>query len=98
MNRNSVRAVWPADGAAKLSGLDRVVILVVDESPKTRALLGSIPSSLGVGTVLRAPNGGNALELIHEMRRRPERVGVSGIDLIIAEWDMARVDGRPLLR
>ena len=98
MNRNSVRAVWTADGAAKSSGLDRVVILVIDESLKTRALLGSILSSLGVGTVLRAPNGGNALELIHEMRRQPERVGVSGIDLIIAEWDMARVDGGALLR
>ena len=98
MNRNSVRAVWTADGAAKSSGLDRVVILIVDESLKTRALLGSILSSLGVGTVLRAPNGGNALELIQEMRRRPERVGVSGIDLIMAEWDMARVGGRVLLR
>ncbi len=98
MSRSSVRAVWPTDGAAKSSGLDRVVILIVDESLKTRALLGSILSSLGVGTVLRAPNGGNALELIHEMRCRPERVGVSGIDLIISECDMARVDGAPLLR
>ena len=98
MSRNSVRAVWPADGAAKSSGLDRVVILIVDESLKTRALLGSILSSLGVGTVLWAPNDGNAIELIHEMRRRPERVGVSGIDLIISEWDMARMDGAALLR
>ncbi len=98
MSRSSVRAVCPTDGAAKSSGLDRVVILVVDESLKTRTLLGSILSSLGVGTVLRAPNGGNALELIHEMRHSPERVGVSGIDLIISEWDMARVDGAALLR
>ena len=66
MSRNSAGAVWPTDGTAKTSGLDRVVILVVDEILKTRALLGSILSSLGVGTVLRAPNGGNALELIHE--------------------------------
>ncbi len=98
MSGNSVGSAWPTDGAAKSSGLERVVVLVVDESLKTRALLGSILSSLGVGTVLRASDGGNALELIHEMRCRPERVGVSGIDLIIAEWDMARVDGRPLLR
>ncbi len=98
MSRNSVRAVWPTDGAAKSSGLERVVVLIVDESLKTRALLGSILSSLGVGTVLRAPKGVDALELIHEMRRRPERVGVSGIDLIISEWDMARVDGAALLR
>ncbi len=98
MSRNSVRAVRPIDGATKSSGLDRVAILVVDESLKTRVLLESILTCLGVGTVLRAPNGGNALELIHEMRRRPERVGVSGIDLIISEWDMARVDGAALLR
>jgi len=32
VNRNSVRAVWTADGAAKSSGLDRVVILVIDVS------------------------------------------------------------------
>ncbi len=98
MSQNPVRAVRPTDGAAKSSGLDRVVVLVVDESLKTRALLGSILSSLGVGTVLQAPNGGNALELIHEMRRHPERVGVSGIDLIISEWDIARVGGAALLR
>lgn len=98
MNRNSVGTAWPADGAAKSSGLDRVVILVVDESLKTGALLGSILGSLGVGTVLRVPNGGDALELIHEMRRRPERVGVSGIDLIVAEWDTARANGAALLR
>lgn len=98
MSGNSVGSAWPTDGAAKSSGLERVVVLVVDESLKTRALLGSILSSLGVGTVLRASDGGNALELIHEMRCRPERVGVSGIDLIILEWDTARMDGAALLR
>ncbi len=98
MSRNSVSAVWPADGVARSSGLDRVVVLVVDENLKMRALLGSILSSLGVGTVLWAPSGVKAIELIHEMRRRPERFGVSGIDLIISEWDMAWVDGAALLR
>ncbi len=53
MSRNSVRAVWPTDGAAKSSGRGRVVVLIVDESLKTRALPGSILSSLGVGTVVR---------------------------------------------
>lgn len=87
----------PAD-AVNPDGLRRVVALVVDDNLKTRALLSSILNSIGIGKVLRAFSGANALELIHEMRRRPERVGVSAVDLIISEWKMAQVDGAALLR
>lgn len=98
MSPSLIDAAGRPAGAASPNGLRRVVALVVDDNLNTRALLSSILSSFGIGTVLRAFNGANALELIHEMRRRPERVGVSAVDLIIAEWEMAQVDGPTLLR
>ncbi len=98
MSRASLRPVAPPVGAVDSRGLQRVVVMVADESLKTRTLLGSILASFGIGKVVRAVDGANALELIHEMRRHPERVGVTGIDLLISEWDMARVGGAELLR
>jgi CheY-like chemotaxis protein len=92
----------PADtrpaNSAKPPGVESVVVLVVGENLKSRSLLTSILGAFGVGAVLRAVSGANALELFHEMRRRPERVGVSGLDLVMADWEMTRIDGAGLLR
>ncbi len=79
-------------------GVARVAVLVVGENMKTQTLLASILRAFGFGAVLRAGSGANALELFHQMRRRPERIGVSGLDLVISEWDMTQIDGAALLR
>ncbi len=79
-------------------GLKSVVVLIADENLKTRNLIASILSSFGVGTVLRAGGGAHALELFQQIRRHPERIGVSGFDLVIADWEMTQIDGAALLR
>ena len=79
-------------------GVERVAVLVVGEHLKTRTLLASILSAFGVGAVLRAFSGANALEMFQQIRRRPEQIGVSGLDLVIADWEMAQIDGAALLR
>jgi len=76
----------------------RVAVLVVGENLQTRTLLASILTAFGVGAVLRAFSGANALELFQQMRRCPEQVGVSGLDLVIADWEMTQIDGAALLR
>ncbi len=83
--------------AANPPGAERVVVLVVGENLKTRSLLASILRAFGVGAVLRAGSGANAVELFHQMRRRPEQIGVSGVDLVIADWEMTQIDGAALL-
>jgi len=83
---------------ANLPGLKSVVVLIVDESLKTRKLIASILDSFGVGTVLPASNGAHALEIFQQIRRNPDRIGVSGLDLIIADWEMTQIDGAALLR
>ena len=79
-------------------GLKSVAVLIADESLKTRKLIGSILDSFGVGTVLQASNGAHALELFQQIRRHPDRIGVSGLDLVIADWEMTQIDGAALLR
>ena len=83
---------------ANPAGLQSVVVLIVDESLKTRNLIGSILDSFGVGTVLPASSGAHALELFQQIRRHPDRIGVSGLDLVIADWEMTQIDGAALLR
>jgi CheY-like chemotaxis protein len=92
------RALEPSATAAEPPGVRSVVVLVVGENPKTRTLLTSILSAFGIGAVLPAVSGAKALELFHRMRRRPERIGVSGLDLVIADWEMTRIGGAALLR
>ncbi len=84
--------------AANPHGVERVAVLVVGEHLKTRTLLASILSAFGVGAVLRAFSCANALEMFQQIRRRPEQIGVSGLDLVIADWEMAQIDGAALLR
>ncbi len=97
MSANNAQ-LFDRPAAANPPGVARVAVLVVGECLQTRSLLASILSAFGVGAVLRAFSGANALELFHQMRRRPERLGVSGLDLVIADWDMTQIDGAALLR
>ena len=87
-----------AAATADPPGARNVVVLVVGEELKARALLTSILSAFGIGTVLRAVSGANAVRLFHQMRRRPEQIGVSGLDLVFADWEMTQIDGAALLR
>jgi len=92
------RELQPPATASDPPGVKSVAVLVVGEYLKTRTLMTSILSAFGVGAVLRADSGANALELFHQMRRRPDQIGVSGLDLVIADWEMTQIDGAALLR
>ncbi len=98
MNPAEAGALEAPATTARPPGVRSVVILVVGENLKTRTLLTSILGAFGVGAVLRAVSGANALELFRQMRRRPERIGVSGLDLVMADWEMTQTDGAALLR
>ncbi|MDP6708888.1 MAG: response regulator, partial [Alphaproteobacteria bacterium] len=81
-----------------MHGLERVTVLVVEDTLQIRSLLISVMRQVGVGNVLRANDGMEATEIMCAMRRNPERIGISQIDLIICDWVMSPVDGGTLLR
>jgi two-component system, chemotaxis family, chemotaxis protein CheY len=78
--------------------LDRMAVLFVDDSPFIRSLMVSALKMLGVGQVVTARDGGDAIELLGLMKSEPMRAGLSGVDMIISNWDMSPVDGPMLLR
>ncbi len=78
--------------------LDRLAVLFVDDSPFIRSLMLSALKMLGVGQVVTARDGGDAIEMLGQMKSDPMRVGVNGVDMIICNWDMSPVDGPMLLR
>jgi CheY-like chemotaxis protein len=83
-----------------MSGLDleRLSVLVVEDSPFIRSLLINSLKILGVGKVTTKDHGGEAIEFIKLVKTDPMKAGVMGIDVILSNWDMSPVDGMMLLR
>lgn len=81
-----------------MSGFQYVTVLLVEDHMEIRTLLASVLRSLGVGNVLRAPNGAEAMTLLRQTKTDPTKAGVGGIDAIISDWHMHPVDGAMLLR
>lgn len=81
-----------------MSGLDKLSVLLVEDSPQVRSLFVSVLNQLGVGQIVRAPEGAEAIRLIRQTQRDPTSVGASSIDLIISDWVMEPIDGATLLR
>lgn len=78
--------------------LQRLSVLVVEDSPFIRSLLIQSLKVLGVGQVLVAEHGGRAIEIIQLVQKDPVRAGAMSIDLILSDWKMSPVDGTMLLR
>ncbi|MCH8685485.1 response regulator [Pedomonas mirosovicensis] len=78
--------------------LQRLSVLVVEDSPFIRSLLIQSLKVLGVGQVLSAEHGGRAIELIQQVHQDPVRAGAMSVDLILSNWQMSPVDGAMLLR
>ena len=76
---------------------ERFSILVVEDNTYMRLLLVSVLSALGFGTVLAEPEGGKAIETLKLVATKPQRVGIMSLDMIVADWYMAPVDGAMLL-
>jgi DNA-binding response OmpR family regulator len=78
--------------------LQRLSILVVDDSPFMRSLLANSLKMLGVGVVSLAEDGGAAIDFLNKVKTEPMRVGVMSVDMVLTNWDMSPVDGLMLLR
>lgn len=81
-----------------MSGFQFFTILLVEDHKEIRALLASVLRNLGVGNVLRAKNGAEAMKILRDTKNDPSRAGAAGVDAIISDWVMQPVDGAMLLR
>lgn len=80
--------------------LERMSVLLVDDSSFTRALLSRVLRSLNLRNITQASDGAEAINYLKETL--PGAIssssGVQRYDLIIADWKMAPVDGAMLLK
>jgi len=81
-----------------MNGLERVTVLVVEDNLQIRNLIVSVLQRVGVGHILRASEGMEAINMMKEMQHNPTKIGVGEVDLIISDWEMEPVDGGTLLR
>jgi len=79
--------------------LERVSILVVDDSAFMRSLLTRVFHVLGARQVQKAADGQEAIEALRSIADdRARATGPGAIDLIVSEYAMEPVDGLMLLR
>ncbi|TXG84078.1 MAG: response regulator [Sphingomonadales bacterium] len=78
--------------------LERLSVVVVDDSMFIRSLLANSLRVLGVGQISLQDHGGSAIELLQMVQKDPVRAGMMSVDLIISNWEMSPVDGTMLLR
>jgi len=78
--------------------LERLSVLLVEDSPFIRSLLVNALRILGVGTIVTRDHGGEAIQFLQMVHENPMRAGVMGIDIVITNWEMSPVDGMMLLR
>ncbi|MFV3076173.1 response regulator [Niveispirillum fermenti] len=64
-------------------------IMVVEDQPQTRIWIADVLRQMGIREVLAANDGSDALDMIQSNPR--------GIDLIICDWAMPRMNGMDLL-
>ena len=62
-----------------MSGLRSTTILVVEDQLQIRGLLASVLRTFGVGNILRASNGAEAIEMLRTVSRDPASAGASRV-------------------
>lgn len=78
--------------------LERLNFLVVDDSDFALRLVSSVLYKLGVGNVINARGGVEAVEILKTISTDPMRLGVQSIDVVICDWVMPQIDGAMVLR
>ncbi len=73
-------------------------VLVVEDNPYMRSMLRTLLYAIGMGNVLTVKDGGEAIELLRKVKENPAEAGVSSIDIVFSNWQMAPVDGAMLLK
>ncbi len=81
-----------------MSALQHTTVLIVEDQMQIRGLLASVLRTFGVGNILRATNGAEAIEMLRTVARDPTSAGASRVDAILSDWVMHPVDGAMLLR
>jgi len=81
-----------------MNGLRNLTVLLVEDSPQLRALLVSVLTQLGIGALIRAKDGSEAIRLIKQIGHGSATPGGTGIDLVLSDWIMDPIDGATLLR
>ena len=77
---------------------DRFNVLVVDDNGFMRMMLQTVLHALGVGNVITAGDGGEAIAFLKNVKEDPAAAGVSNIDMVFSNWEMSPVDGAMLLK
>ena len=81
-----------------MSGFQNISILLVEDSLPVRSLLVSVLNQIGIGRVLRAREGAEAIRMLKQSHFDPVALGASSVDLVISDWVMDPIDGATLLR
>ncbi len=87
--------------AANHYKLDKLCVLVADDSRSMRSLVIEILRELGVGRVMYATDGANAMKMIDPMTGKSSGAIVDEIityDIVISDWMMEPVTGIELLK
>jgi len=79
--------------------LERLSILIVEDSGFARHMLSEILRALKVGRIVVAKDGGEAIGMLREVSSAARRSGgVPGFDLILSDYVMSPINGSMLLR
>lgn len=78
--------------------LERLTVLLVEDSPFMRSLLANSLKALGVGNIRTYDHGGDLIDVLRLYGADPTLTDLTSLDLIISNWEMSPVDGMMLLR
>lgn len=78
--------------------LERVTVLLAEDSPFIRSLLINSLKILGVGKVVAVEDGGKAIEFLQLVKEDPMKAQCQQVDIVLSNWDMSPVDGMMFLR
>ncbi|WP_299438687.1 response regulator [uncultured Rhodospira sp.] len=80
------------------SGLENLTLLLVEDNAFMLNLLARVLHHLGFERIHKAQNGEEAIRFLRQVKRRPETVGTTGVDLIISDLLMSPINGLLLLQ
>jgi len=78
--------------------LERVTVLLAEDSQFIRSLLINSLKILGVGKVIAVEDGGQAIEFLQLVKEDPMKAQCQKVDILLSNWDMSPVDGMMFLR
>jgi CheY-like chemotaxis protein len=80
------------------SGLENLTLLLVEDNAFMLSLFDRVLRQLGFERIHRAHDGEEAIRFLREIRKRPDRAGTSGVDMIVSDLVMSPINGLLLLQ